>query len=598
MSDLLILGAIGLLGFLCQWLAWRLKLPAILFLLTTGVLLGPIFGLVNPEQLFGDLLAPLVSLSVAIILFEGSLTLKRVELVEIGTSVRNMVTFGALINAVITATATHVLTGLNWSISALFGAIMVVTGPTVVMPMLRAVRLSPSVSRTLRWEGIVIDPVGALLAVLVFEWIVASQSSETVLHAVSVFSQTFGLGLVLGGVVGHCFGLLLRHGMIPEYLIKYAAVAFVTSAFAVSNTVLHESGLLTVTVMGLWLANMRDVHTRDILSFKESLTLILVSGLFIILAADLKLSSLLQLGWVSVALLLIVQLVARPLKVFISTIGSPFTLRERMIISWIGPRGIVAAAVSVVFAARLEELGMAGADLLVPLAFSLIIGTVLLQGLTVGALARLLGVTEPDARGQLIIGANPVAREIARALDEAGIKVMLADTEWRNVSAARIAGLPCYHGNPISDHAELHLDTSRLGSMLGLSIQHSQNTAAAVRFREDFGVRNVYTLASEDEEKSHEKYRASELYTGRLLFDSGCRFEHLQRRLDAGARIRATQLSSSYTFAQWLEDNPQELALLLFAITDDGRIRWFSPDTSFDPEPGWTVHALRTDENL
>ncbi|OMH28469.1 sodium:proton antiporter [Motiliproteus sp. MSK22-1] len=593
MPDLLMLGIILLLGFLCQWFAWRIQLPAILFLLLTGILLGPTFSLLDPNALFGDLLFPFVSLSVAIILFEGSLTLKSVELRDIGPCVRNMVSYGALLNATVTTTATHYLTGLSWSISALFGAIMVVTGPTVIMPMLRSVRPSANIAKVLRWEGIVIDPLGALLAVLIFEWIAAQQTSADLLHVISIFGQTIGLGIALGILTGHCFGLLLRHHLIPEYLQNFAAIAFVIAAFSGSNTLLHESGLLTVTIMGIWLTNMKGVHTRNILNFKETLTVIFVSSLFIILAARINFESLLQLGWGAVAVLVVMQFLARPIKVFICTIGSNFSFNERLLLAWIGPRGIVAAAVSVVFALRLEQLGMANADLLVPLAFSIIIGTVVIQSATARPLAKLLNVNEPDTQGFLIIGANPVAIIIARALKMAEIKTILCDTEWENICAARMVGLQTYYGNPISDHADLHLEVTSLGGMLGLSNYHSQNTAAALRFREDFGIRNIFTLASKQDEKPHNKHRASEFYKGKVLFDESIRYNNLNSFINEDTQVKSTQLTDTYDYSDWKSDNNSKKSILLFAIDPNNRLHWLTADNTLSPTTGWCLYALR-----
>ncbi|MFK7974748.1 MAG: cation:proton antiporter [Halioglobus sp.] len=591
--ELLMLSIIGLLGLLCQWFAWRVKLPAILFLLITGILLGPVFNVLDPDALFGDVLFSIISLSVAIILFEGSLTLKRSEFQEIGDVVRNLVSYGALVNMLITTVAAHYLTGMSWSLSALFGAIMVVTGPTVIMPMLRTVKPNAVLARTLRWEGIVIDPLGALFAVLVFEWIVAQETSSDLSHVLAVFGQTIGAGLILGIVAGHGFGLLLRHRLIPEFLQNFAAIAVVTSSFALSNTIMHESGLLAVTIMGIWLANMPGVHTREILNFKESLTIILVSSLFIILSARLEFSGLLALGWGAVGILLVMQFIARPVKVFLSTINSNLTRNERLLLAWVGPRGIVAAAISAVFALKLESLNIENAELIVPLAFSVIIGTVLIQSATAGYLTRLLGVNAPDTQGYLIIGANPVAMTIAKALKTADIETVLSDTDWQNISAARMEGLNTYYGNAMSEHAELHLDLTTLGGVLGLSRNHAVNTSAALRFREDFGPRRAFILPGSAEQKAHSKHRANELYTGRTLLDPDWSYRKLYSLIYRyEAQMKNTQLSDAYDYAQWREDNDADRAVPIFAIDENKTLFWFTQDKALEPKAGWTVFAL------
>lgn len=588
--DLLMLGLIGMLGFACQILAWRIKVPAILFLLLTGIILGPVTGLFDPDALFGDFLFSFISLCVAVILFEGSLTLKRSELKGIGSTVRNMVTYGAFINAAITTIAVHYITSLSWSISALFGAIMVVTGPTVIMPILQSVRPNLMISRTLRWEGIIIDPLGALFAVLIFEWIVAQQTGSDWLHVLAVFSQTIFIGTLFGILAGYCLGLLLRHHLIPKYLQNFAALAFVTGAFSLSNTLMHESGLLAVTIMGIWLVNMRGVNTKDILSFKESLTLMFVSALFIILSARVDLNALYAIGWEAVGVFLVVQFVSRPVKVFVSTIGSKFTFKERVFLSWVGPRGIVAAAVSVVFAIKLEQLNMENAELLVPLAFSVIIGTVLLQGLTARPLAKLLGVESPENKGILIIGANPVSIVVAEALNKIGLKTLLCDSHWEDISAARMKGLDTYYGNPVSDHAEMNLELNGFKTMLGLSRHSATNNTTALRFKEDFGVKNVFTLPSEEELNSHEKHVVSESYKGHTLFGANITYTKLNALVNKNGFVKNTPLSEAYSFEQWLKDNNGVIPL--FVLDKKERIHWFTSEHKPIPEAGWKVFSL------
>lgn len=591
-SDIFILGLVGLLGFCCQWLAWRVKLPAILFFLLVGLLLGPTLNILNPDELFGDLLFPFVSLCVAIILFEGSLTLKHIELRKIGYTVRNLVTYGALVNALITTVATHYLIGLDWALAALFGMIMVVTGPTVIMPMIRTVKPNAHIATALRWEGIVIDPLGAILAVLVFEFILAQQTGSDWSSVMLIFSETIMTGVVAGVGFGYVLGLLLRQGFIPDFLQNFATIAFVASAFALSETLMHESGLLTVTIMGIWLANMPNVFTRDILNFKESLTLMLVSVLFIVLSARINFDALITLGWGAVGVFLAVQFLARPAKVFLSCIGSDFSFNERILLAWIGPRGIVAAAVSAVFAIKLHALGFPDAELLVPLAFSVIMGTVIIQSGTAKYLAGLLKVRESGSGGYLIVGANPVAREVARALREIDVKTVLCDQDWSNISSARMDGLDTYYGNPISDHAEIHLNVGAFRGLLGMSPQKADNIAASLRFREDFDARNIYVLASSEDKEQHDKHRTSRFYRGRTLFGPEISYAKIRFALANGSKIKSTLLSDNYTFEEWRFDPANSDAIPLFAVDSRKRLHWFTIGSELKPEPQWRVFAL------
>lgn len=286
---LIALTLIGLIALASQWLAWWLRLPAILFLLLAGLVAGPLAGWLDVSQLFGQLLFPFVSLSVAIILFEGSLTLRLHEIRGLEGVVRNLISVGMLVSWAVTTIASRLLLEFDWSLALLFGGITVVTGPTVILPMLRSVRPTARVASLLRWEGIVIDPIGAFAAVLVFEFIIAQQTGHAMALTLWTFVKLLGIGGISGAIAGYLWGLVLRHYLLPDYLVNVATLLILFGVFTLSSVLQHESGLLAVTVMGVWLANMRGVHTEELLSFKESLSVLLISGLFIILAARLSL---------------------------------------------------------------------------------------------------------------------------------------------------------------------------------------------------------------------------------------------------------------------------------------------------------------------
>ncbi|HOV04546.1 MAG TPA: cation:proton antiporter, partial [Kaistiaceae bacterium] len=304
-----------LFGFVSQVLAWWLKLPAILFLLLIGLLAGPTTGLLDPDALLGELMFPVISLSVAVILFEGSLTLRLDEIRAVGGVIQRLVSLGALAAWGIIAAITHWAMGFSWEIALLFGALTVVTGPTVIVPMLRTVRPSADVANVLRWEGILIDPIGAILAVVVYEFIVAGTGGTALGHSLAIFGGIIATGLVLGAIGGQVLGLALRQHWLPEYMHNFGTLAFLVGLFVLSNGLVEESGLLTVTVMGIRLANMKDVDVEDLLNFKESLSLVLISGLFILLAARVEWHDFATLGWGAALVLLGMQLVARPVAV-------------------------------------------------------------------------------------------------------------------------------------------------------------------------------------------------------------------------------------------------------------------------------------------
>lgn len=588
---LISLTGIGVLGILCQWFAWWARLPAILFLLLAGIIIGPLTGLLHPDALFGEILFPLVSLSVAVILFEGSLTLRFDEIKGLGPVVRNLISIGALITWCITAVAAQYLLGFPAELAWLFGAVVVVTGPTVILPMLRTVRPNARIANILRWEGIVIDPLGALLAVLVFEFIISSQSGNAMEKVMLSFGSVVVSGTIIGFISAHALGVVLRHHLIPEYLRNVFSLILVFAVFTLSDVIEHESGLLAVTVMGITLANMKNTNIDDILDFKESLSLLLISGLFIILAARVEFYHFNQIGWPAVGVLAILMLVARPISVFISSIGSDLNFREKLLISWIGPRGIVAAAVASLFALRLEEAGYPDAVFLVPLTFLIIIGTVVIQSGTSEFIAKLLGVREPSPTGALIIGAGNVARAIGKAIQESGFKVILTDSNWENTSLARMEGLPTYYGNPISEHAERHLELTGIGRMLAMSGRANLDTLASLRFKSDFGEKGIYELKTTREKIISDKHKISSRHRGYQLFGEEITHGVLASWLRNGAEIRSTQLSDEFGFEAYMAKYDGKI-IPLFAIDNKKRLQFFVIDGKMKPESGWMIISL------
>ncbi|MEW6427146.1 MAG: sodium:proton antiporter [Thermodesulfobacteriota bacterium] len=576
-------------GILCQWFAWRVKLPAIIFLLLAGIVAGPLLGILEPETLLGPMFFPFISLSVAVILFEGSLTLKWEEISGLARVVRNLLTWGLAVTWMITTLATRYALDFSWEISFLFGAVTVVTGPTVIVPMLRTVRPTASISNVLRWEGIVIDPLGASLAVLVYQFIVTSAGGG-INSTLATLARIFGVGLSIGAACGWLFGISLRNHWLPEYLQKVASLALVLAAFAASNLLQEESGLVTVTVMGVWLANMKGVDVDEILDFKETLSVLLISLLFIFLAARIHFADFARLGWGGFLVFLSIQFLSRPLNVMVSACSSRLSWGERHMLAWIAPRGIVAAAVAALFALKLEQRGYPEADLLVPLTFLVIVGTVVLQSLTARPIAHLLGVAEPEPRGFLIIGANGVARAIGRALLDNGFRVLLAEANWDNIMKAKMAGLATYYGNPISEHAERNIDLVGIGRMLGLSPTERLNQLAAMHYRMELGEREVFVLRSRKEEKVAANRRVTGKLRGRTLFGPEVTFARLSEELAGGGEIRTTELTEQFGFEEYLRR--AEHTVPLFAIDPRDRLHLFADGLKPTPAAGWKVIGL------
>lgn len=590
----LLLAAIAFIGIGCQWLAWQTRLPAIIFLLIAGILAGPVTGVVNPEGLFGDLLFPFVSLGVAVILFEGGMTLQLHEIRGLGSPVIRLLSLGALVTLIISALATHMLLGFPLELAVLFGALMTVTGPTVIKPLLQTVRPRQEIARLLQWESIVLDPIGALLTVLVFQFIISTQPGHDVW--LSFLGITF-TG-VLGGVIGALLlAQLLRRHLLPYYLENVFTLVLVLIVFAAANSMQHESGLLAVTLMGMMLANMKGVDIEELLFFKESLSVLLISILFIVLAARLDISPIIDMGWNAVALLAVIMLVARPAAILASTLGTSLDWRARALLSWIAPRGIVAAAVSALIALRLQELGYTHAELLVPVTFLVIIGTVLLQGVSARPLARLLGVAEPEPDGVLIVGANTVARTLARALQKLELPVRLADTGWENVRAARMEGFQTYFGRVVSQHADRHLDLSGIGKLLGLSPHSTLNALACIRFKHEFGAGSTFRLQTAEEEQAMDERTAHPTCNARKLFGESVTHDQLASLIAQGADIRITTLSEDFDDERYREHYGSR-AIRLFALDTQGKLHFFTSAAELHPKPGWKVASLLPAEVL
>lgn len=599
----LIISGLLLAGFLCQWLAWRVNLPAILFLLVIGIAVGPGFGLMRPDDLLGELLFPVVSLGVAVILFEGSLTLNFREVRGVGSAILLLCSVGALITLAVLAWAAHALAGLSWELALLFGALTCVTGPTVIIPMLRSVRPNVRIGNVLRWEGIIIDPLGALFAVLIFEWITLSlKEGVSGIEAIIPFAKTVLVGVVVGYIAAQMLSYVLRKHLIPEYLQNYATLALVLLVFAGSNALAHESGLLTVTVMGMKLANDKRVHMEEILHFKEHLSTLLISMLFILLAARLDWPSP-KLFWAGVGILVVAQFIARPLSVFFSTLGSSLTWRERGLLSWIAPRGIVAAAVSALFALKLDKLGMERADELVPLTFMLIIGTVVLQSATSSPMARLLKVAQPKANGVLVVGASLIARVLAKSLKDQKIPVMVADSEWQPIRAARMDDLPTFYGNPASEYADVHLDLTEMGQLVAMSDRREMNTLACVRYRPDFGKNSVYYLnnLAPDQTSSTKASASKEEYAQSLkaqtLFGNNIAFSTLNELLLSGWQAKTTRVSETFRWEDFVA-RFEKAPILLYAINEKGEVRFRTSDDDFTPKAGFVITALVDPKSL
>ncbi|MCH9660399.1 MAG: cation:proton antiporter [Bacteroidetes bacterium] len=511
------LAGIIILGILAQWVAWKFKIPAILPLILIGLLVGPLAAeflsedggkwiepMWNGEHgLFaGDSLFYFVSLAISIILFEGGLTLKLSEIKNVGPSISKLITLGSLVTFFGAGIAAHYIFGLTWKISFLFSALIIVTGPTVITPILRNIPLKKDVSAVLKWEGILIDPIGALVAVLVFEFISVGGGEAFTKTALIEFGKIVLFGATFGFTFAHALNFLITKKFIPHYLLNVFSLASVLGVFVLSDAFAHESGLLAVVVMGMVLGNTNSGYLKELLYFKESLSVLLISILFIVLSANINMDELyLIFNWRTAVLFAIIIFVVRPLGVFLSTHNSLLKLNEKLFISWVGPRGIVAAGIASLFGAKLAAKGVPGAEYITPLVFAVVLTTVLLNATTARFFARIVGVFLQKSEGILIIGASSFPRLLAQYLQENGRHVVLIDSNQNNIDQSQAMGVEGFSANIYSDVLTDNIELSDMGYLMALTGNADINKYALQKFEKQFGENGAYRLISSEEMK-------------------------------------------------------------------------------------------------
>ncbi len=523
------LAGIVIFGMIAQWVAWKFKIPAILPLILIGLFVGPISTLLSEdgtkwiepiwngtEGLFpNEGLFHFVSLSISIILFEGGLTLKKEEILNVGPAIVKLITLGSVVTFLGAGLAAHYIFDLTWDISFLFASLIIVTGPTVISPILRNLPLKKEVSTVLKWEGILIDPIGALVAVLVYEFILAGlqvgQQNDYTIQALIVFGKIVVVGFTIGFAAAYGLYYAIKYKLIPHYLLNVLSLALVLMVFVVSDIFAHESGLLSVVVMGMVLGNKKVAELKEILYFKESLSILLISILFILLSANINLEDLqLLMTWKTLGLFSFIVFILRPIAVFLSTGQSGLKTNEKLFISWVGPRGIVAAGIASLFGLKLADLNIEGAEFITPLVFMVVMGTVLLNATTARIIAKTLGVFLNKSEGILIIGASQLSQVIASYLQSEGRRVVLMDSNSAHVEQAKERGLEALEDNIYSGNITENIELNDIGFLISLTSSDQVNAYAMEKYVDYFGERGTYRLLSEEELKS-EKMEEDEI---------------------------------------------------------------------------------------
>jgi NhaP-type Na+/H+ or K+/H+ antiporter len=588
MEQTLVIALVGILGIGAQWVAWRTGLPAIVLMLIAGFLAGPVLGVFDPEHAFGALLEPMVAIGVALILFEGGLSLDFRELRHTGSAVWRLATIGVALGWLFGALAGIYIAGLAPEVAILFGGILVVTGPTVVIPLLRQSSIKSRPASILKWEAIVNDPTGALCAVIAYEYFrkVAEQPGATLFEVVPPLI----IAALVAGLIGYVAALAIAwsfpRGAVPEYLKVPVLITAVIGVFVISNLIEHEAGLVAVTVMGVALANMNVTSLRSIHPFKENVAVLLVSGIFILLSASLSIEDIRYLNWPIGLFLLALLFVVRPATILLSLLGSKIPWNERLFLAWIAPRGIVLVAISGLFALRLSDLGYTDGNLLIGLSFAVVVVTIVAHGFTVDFVAKLLNVKGATRPGMLIVGSTPWTIALAEQMHDMKAPVIVVDASWQRLALARQKGLPFYHGEILNEATEHNLELAPYQNLVAATENEAYNALVCNEFAHEIGRDRVFQLGESAEGEDRHAIPAS--LRGRALFESGLGVEDVSERQRQGWVFRKTRLSEEFDFEKMQEKLPNAANMLLL-VRDNGTIRFFTHAARPEPRAGDTI---------
>lgn len=589
---------VGALGVGSQWLAWKLRLPAIVLMLAAGLLIGPVLGVFDPRRDIGELMGPMISIAVAIILFEGGLTLNLHSLAGAAEGVRRLVFLGAPLGWLSSTLALHYVAGLGWESAAVFGGILIVTGPTVIAPLLRTARLQQRPSALLQWEAIVNDPVGALAAVLAFQIVVVVHADMPAGYALWELGRGIGFATLVGLGAGWGLARAFDRGLVAEYMKVPVLFASVLGVFALADGVLHESGLLAVTIMGIWIANAELPSYAEMRRFKEHATILLVSGVFILLAAGMNLDTLSVLDWRAGLFVVALILLARPVAVLLALALTGVPWRERLLVAFTGPRGVVLVAVAGLFGERLVALGLADAVLIPPLAFAVVVATVVLHGFTLAPLARALGLTAPGRPGLVLVGGSAFATSFAEALQRLEIPALIADSNLVRLRGARNAGLQTFYGDILSETAEFKLDLIGYDTVIAATDNDAYNTLVATDLAPEYGREHVFQLRRDARETRRHALRTT---LGGKRLAGGLIYGELNKRMHEGWRVRSTRLSEDFGPEAFWRRYPESVPIGELPAKGELRIFECFADDETPPEltAGATViHLSPPDESV
>tara|TARA_B100001971_G_scaffold91031_1_gene83961 strand:- start:31095 stop:32864 length:1770 start_codon:yes stop_codon:yes gene_type:complete len=574
------IGFILLLTLISQWVAWRFKFPVIVLLSGFGILFGPVLQLINPEQTFGHLLTPLIELVVAIILFEGGLSLKFHEFKKVSSGLIRLFTLSIILQVALITYGGVYLIGINWKVAIILGALLVVTGPTVIIPALREARLKTKVAHYLKWEGIVNDPVGAMLAIVLLQVVTFHDSNFSML-VIDIVKGNL-IALVLAYILYYLIKWLAQRALLPEFLKIPFFLCIVLVQFILANHLQSGAGLLAVTIFGIFIGNSGLDLVKELRNFKESLTTFSVSIIFIILSATLDINAWKEFQLQHYVYIFFLAFMVRPLAIIPSTFKSGMTFREQLLIGLYGPKGIVAASVSGVIGIELLDAGYSEGALFLPIVFSVILLTVITHSFYLRPLAKKLHLHHSKSNGVLIMGASPFSIQLAQKLMELEMPVMISDTTWSRLSYARQSGINVHYGQILSDIKYGEPDLTQYNYLLALTDDNSYNELACHILAHTFGTDHVYKLPIEDDFFNESESEASDYQK----FKEKPVYYNLMKLFHRGSLFHITELTEEYNYDQFLKDHMSDTLLPIIIIRENKRVEFYSTNKNLVPSIG------------
>lgn len=588
-----ILNSIGILllaSMLGQYLGWRFKIPSIVIFILFGVLLGPILGVLDPKVELGEGFNVFIEFAVVILLFEGGLNLKFKELKEVSFGVKRLTTAGVVVNFFLAFFAGQYIAGLSKPISAVIAAILVVTGPTVIIPLLRQAKLPKRVSQYLKWEGIINDPLGVLLVTLVYEYIfLAGQDGAFEVIALSLFKAVV-FSIIITFAFGNSIQFIFNKTNFPDFLKVPFILSIILMIFIISKQIQDGSGLLAVTMLGMFFANKKLLVFAELKKFKESVSVFSVSIIFILLSASIKFSFFAELNLRQIFFILFLTLACRLIAIFLVTFYSKMSWQERIFVGWIGPRGIVAASVAGIIGLRLSALGYEEAELILPIVFSVIICTVIVHGLSLSKVAQWLGLNVKCGKGVVIAGSSPWATDLALELKELEVNSLIIDSAWYKLKTPRQLGLDTYFGEAVSSLEEGEIDLTEYSYLLAATDNNSYNALVCTTFSEDLGLNNVYQIPlGNDSDTVIEDLPDSK--TGQVIDTeiSTVYKGNIKELFNQGWSFKRTTIREEYTLENYLEDHKPDITINLLKIDKEKNISFITDSEDVKAKDGETI---------